>query len=182
MVINRVNAQSHIYISKQHGIKTIVTLWPFVITLQGRHNERHGVSNHRRLDCLLNRMCRSRSKGTPKLRSTGFCEGNSPLTGEFPTQRASNAEKVSIWWRHHTCYAVIVSCIVGVELWRAVAAQYFHRLNRWREEEYTRGRSIERMTLFCGSFFIFIRNSLDFADALSSHRTWSISMRCHITW
>ena len=24
-----------------------------------------------------------------------------PGTGEFPAQRASNAEKVSIWWRHH---------------------------------------------------------------------------------
>ena len=23
------------------------------------------------------------------------------MTGEFPTQRASNAENVSIWWRHH---------------------------------------------------------------------------------
>ena len=22
-------------------------------------------------------------------------------TGEFPAQMASNAEKVSIWWRHH---------------------------------------------------------------------------------
>ena len=32
---------------------------------------------------------------------TGLCEGNSPVTGEFPTQRASNAEKVSIWWRRH---------------------------------------------------------------------------------
>ena len=27
--------------------------------------------------------------------------GNSPVTGEFPSQRASNAENVSIWWRHH---------------------------------------------------------------------------------
>ena len=27
--------------------------------------------------------------------------GYSPVTGEFPAQRASNAEKVSIWWRHH---------------------------------------------------------------------------------
>ena len=26
---------------------------------------------------------------------------NSPGTGEFPAQRASNAENVSIWWRHH---------------------------------------------------------------------------------
>ena len=27
--------------------------------------------------------------------------GNSPRTDEFPTQRASNTENVSIWWRHH---------------------------------------------------------------------------------
>ena len=26
-----------------------------------------------------------------------------PLSGEFPTQMASNAENVSIWWRHHDC-------------------------------------------------------------------------------
>ena len=25
----------------------------------------------------------------------------SPETGEFPAQMASNAENVSIWWRHH---------------------------------------------------------------------------------
>ena len=24
-----------------------------------------------------------------------------PVTGEFPAQRASNTENVSIWWRHH---------------------------------------------------------------------------------
>ena len=24
-----------------------------------------------------------------------------PVTGDFPTQRASNAVNVSIWWRHH---------------------------------------------------------------------------------
>ena len=27
----------------------------------------------------------------------------SPMTGEFPPQRAINAENVSIWWRHHFC-------------------------------------------------------------------------------
>ena len=26
---------------------------------------------------------------------------NSPVTSEFPIQMASNAENVSIWWRHH---------------------------------------------------------------------------------
>ena len=40
------------------------------------------------------------SKKTSKLRVTGLCEGNSPETGEFPAQRASNAENVPIWWRH----------------------------------------------------------------------------------
>ena len=35
--------------------------------------------------------------------SLAFVAGNSPGTGEFPTQMASNAENVSIWWRHHDC-------------------------------------------------------------------------------
>ena len=26
---------------------------------------------------------------------------NSPVTGEFPAHMASNAENVSIWWRHN---------------------------------------------------------------------------------
>ena len=38
---------------------------------------------------------------TSKLRVTGLCEGNSPVIGEFPAQRASNAENVCIWWPHH---------------------------------------------------------------------------------
>ena len=35
------------------------------------------------------------------IRVTGLCEGNSPVTGEFPAQRAGNAEHISILWRHH---------------------------------------------------------------------------------
>ena len=73
------------------------------VTLQWRHNELDGVLNHRRLGCLLNRWFRRRSKKASKLRITGLCEGNSPVTGEFPAQRASNAENVFIWWRHHEC-------------------------------------------------------------------------------
>ena len=70
-----------------------VSQWP--------HNERDGVSNHQPHDFLLNRLFRRRSKKTSKLRVTGLYEENSPVTGEFPTQRANNAENVSIWWRHH---------------------------------------------------------------------------------
>ena len=47
------------------------------------------------------RLIRHTSKKTSKLRVTGLCAGNSPGTGEFPAQMASNAENVSIWWRHH---------------------------------------------------------------------------------
>ena len=68
--------------------------------LQGRHYERDGDSYHQRLDCLLNCLFRHRSKKTSKLRVTGLCEGNPRFTGGFLSQSASNAENVSIWWRH----------------------------------------------------------------------------------
>ena len=42
----------------------------------------------------------------------------SPVTDEFPTQRVSNAEKVSIWWRHH---GFPLSCLHNL----------FHRWNQW---------------------------------------------------
>ena len=70
-------------------------------TLQWRHNDRDDVSNHRLLDCLHNRLFSHQSKNMSKLRVTGLYKGNSPVTGEFPAQRASNAENVSIWWRSH---------------------------------------------------------------------------------
>ena len=69
--------------------------------LHWRHNEPDGVSNQQVRDYLLNRLFRRRSKKTSKLRVTGLCEENSPVAGEFPEQRASNAENVSIWCRHH---------------------------------------------------------------------------------
>ena len=69
--------------------------------LHWRHNGRDGVSYHQPYDCLLNRLFGRRSKKTSKPRVTGLCVGNSPGFGEFPAQMASNAENVSIWWRHH---------------------------------------------------------------------------------
>ena len=35
------------------------------------------------------------------IRVTGLCEGNPLVTGGFPSQRASNAKNVPIWWRQH---------------------------------------------------------------------------------
>ena len=72
-----------------------------IITLQWHHHKRDGVANQQPHDCFLNRSFRRRSNKTSKLRVTGLREWHSPVTREFPAQRASNAENVSIWWRHH---------------------------------------------------------------------------------
>ena len=72
-----------------------------VSVITWRYNGRDGVSNHQPRHCLLKRLFSRRSKKTSRLRVTGLCAGNSQVTGEFPAQRASNAENVSIWWRHH---------------------------------------------------------------------------------
>ena len=53
-------------------------------SLQWHDNEHHGVSNHRLLDGLLNRLFRRTSKKTSKLHVTGLCEGNSSVTGNSP--------------------------------------------------------------------------------------------------
>ena len=74
-----------------------------MVSLQWRHNDLDGVSNHQPHGCLVDCLYRRRSKKTSKLCVTGLCAGNSPVTGEFPAHRASNAEDVPIWWRHHVC-------------------------------------------------------------------------------
>ena len=69
-----------------------------------RHNEHDSVSNHQPRGCLLERLFRRRSKKTSKApRHWPLC-GEFTGTGEFPAQRASYAENVSIWWRHHGKY------------------------------------------------------------------------------
>ena len=77
----------------------------YMVSLQWRHNGHDSISNHQPHNRLLNRLFRRRSKKISKLRVTGLCSGNSPETGEFPVQMASNAENVSIWWCHpaYTC-------------------------------------------------------------------------------
>ena len=64
-------------------------------SLQWRHIGRDSVSTHQPRDCLLKLLFGHRWKKTSKLCVTDLCEGNSPVTGEFPTQRASNAANAS---------------------------------------------------------------------------------------
>ena len=82
--------------------------------LQWRYNERDGVSSHRCLDFLLNRLLRRRSKKISKLCVTGFCEGfyrwpvSSPHKGSvmrktFPTYPAhAQPTNLHIWQEAHS--------------------------------------------------------------------------------
>ena len=107
--------------------KLCESLW--LDTLQWRHNGRDSVSNHQRIDCLLNRLFRCISKKWSKLRVTGLCEGNSPVTGEFPAHRASNTKNVSIWWRHHamskTVSVNLLTVNLFVDIWVVVVINAF---------------------------------------------------------
>ena len=73
-----------------------------------------------------------RSKKTSKLHVTGLYEGNSPVTGEFPSQRAINAENVIIWWRHRVnlcwrpyCFKTIsLHKLQGLRQWKKTLHMY----------------------------------------------------------
>ena len=69
-------------------------------------------------------LIRAQIKENIKLRVTGLCAGNSPVTGEFPAKMARNAENVSIWWRHHErklCAAPLIGPHIRTSL-------YHHRI------------------------------------------------------
>ena len=95
---------------------------------QWRHNERDGVSNHQPHDCLINRFFTHGSKKTLKLRVTGLFVGNSSVFGEFPAQMASNAENVSIWWRHHvnSSSSFVKTDFYLSVLWHATKYKYIY--------------------------------------------------------
>ena len=59
------------------------------VTLQWRHNERDGVSNHQPHDFLLNNLFRRRPKKTSNVRVTGLCVGNLPVNSphKWPVTR-----------------------------------------------------------------------------------------------
>ena len=95
------NIHKHTHVCLSLSPSIMVQFTVVLISLQWRHNEHDGVPNHQRLDCLLNRSFRRRSnQRKPKIGVTGHCEGNPSLTIGFPSQRTSDAENVSIWWRH----------------------------------------------------------------------------------
>ena len=142
--------------SIHHCLLSDLLSWSFaVLSLQWRQNDHNGVSNHQPHHWLLNRLFRRRSKKTSKLRVTGLCVGNSPGTDEFPAQKASNAENVSILLRHLVIrWSLRVKIISILETWmtlsisssaiiiwgRSLHYRYFHSTDyRWPMITLTKG-------------------------------------------
>ena len=91
---------------------------PFRSALLWRHNGRGSVSNHQPHDCLLNRLFRQIKESVKAPRHWPFCE--------FPAQMASNAENVSIWWRHHGSAHCIGQCVIPFSWCRSSCWQLGH--------------------------------------------------------
>ena len=74
--------------------------WLFLsITMTSKYTQWRLKSPALRLFTQL--FIRAQIKENIKAPRHWHCAGNSPVTGEFPPQMASNADNVSIWWRHH---------------------------------------------------------------------------------
>ena len=98
------------------------------MTLQWCHNWCDGASNRQPHDCLLNCLFMRILKKASKLCVTALCVGNSPMTGEFPTQKASNTENDFIWWRHHEC--------IGGNVFRTKVQWCGKRVMSWRHHRF----------------------------------------------
>ena len=93
-------------------------------TLPWRHNECDGVSNHRRLACLLIRLFKRRSKKTPKLRVIGFMRGpvNSPHKGPVTHKMFPFDDFImkSLWGNERVSFQFLPKHII---LWRHIHEQ-----------------------------------------------------------
>ena len=134
MIIAVLHAISSYITSCYNGTRLYITS-SAVMKLQWRHNGLDGVSNNQSCDFLLNRLFRRRSKKTSKLRATGLYARNWPKTGEFPSQRASNAENLmtSSWDNCKSmCGVSGVSHSVQVYVYNCMTRDHFeHAPNQW---------------------------------------------------
>ena len=73
-------------------------------------HERHKASNHQQLDGCFNSLFRLASKIDQISGLLITHEGNRSVIDGLPSQRASNAESVSILGHHHVYFVLLVSC------------------------------------------------------------------------
>ena len=89
--------------------------------LQWRHNERHGVSNYRRLHCLLNCWYRPRSKKTSKLASLASVWGIHWWLVKSPHKRPVTRKMFLFDDVIMSCHDIIIVALLSVGRLRARA-------------------------------------------------------------
>ena len=96
-------------------IRYITHMWLFTVVMS---HERRVIPNCLQLDCLLNCSSIWQQRKRTAFALATLWEGNSPVTGGFPSQSSSNTEVVSMscrlhaWWRHQmeTFSALLALC------------------------------------------------------------------------
>ena len=90
--------------------------------------ERHGVSDHRDLDCLFSSSSRLTTKKISKVHVTGPLWENPLVSNGFPAQMARRADSVSMSWRHHAIIeTVLMICLLHKTLTKRVSGtRYYH--------------------------------------------------------
>ena len=89
------------------------------------------------------------SKKASKHRVTGLCEENRPVTDGFPSQRASNAENASIWWRHHVHHAESIKSNIRVLETRLIVYQQYNNLSRHVPKLFSVGQGMGCLSVLC---------------------------------
>ena len=95
---------------------------PGLLACKGRNQAyritvaKHDVWNHRLLHCFSTVCFDVHQRKHQSFVLLVLCEGNPPVTGGFPSQKASNAESISMRWCHHVAprYPATLIRIVSV--------------------------------------------------------------------
>ena len=93
-------------------------------SLQRRHNERDDVSNPQRLDYLLNRLFRRRSKKNSKLRITGLLWRESASDRWIPITKRPVTRKMFPFDDVIMCFRVICKFCFGVTIMKISLSYY----------------------------------------------------------
>ena len=84
-----------------------------------------------------------------------LCKGNTPVTGGFPSQRASNAENISIWLGHNDCNEI-----------RCRAPWHLISKNSWQVCNEIRHIASESLSRETGAILRPKQNGWHFADSM----------------
>ena len=133
-------------------------------SLQVRHNKQHGVSNYQQVDCLFNRLLMLISKKTSEPAFLVLCEGNTTVTGGFP----SRGKGFHVMTSTKRCSDIVVVTIVDIN-------------HRYHSLIHGNGLSpVKRFTITCTNFdpVHWLIYASPVIKVLSAPLTWLACVHC----